>query len=78
VWLEAGSDGDIFITKSPYYTVCGFCSPCAPGAGYLTDKSEDCAAFCFGPDWFDGPVPYLIYRVSDGMLVRANYGVGVA
>jgi hypothetical protein len=66
---EAGSDGDIFITKSPYYTVCGYCSPCAPGAGYLTTVGDDCAAFCFGTEWFDGPCPYPIYRVSDGELV---------
>lgn len=32
---EAGEDGDIFIIKSPYFTYCQFCSPCAPGAGYL-------------------------------------------
>lgn len=62
---EAGSDGDIFITKSPYYTKCGFCSPCAPGAGYLTSQGDDCKAYCFGPDWFDGEPPYTIYRVSD-------------
>jgi ribosomal protein L37AE/L43A len=31
---QAWSDsyGDIFITKSPYYTFRGFCSPCAPNA----------------------------------------------
>lgn len=76
---EAGSDGDIFIAKSPYYTVCGFCSPCAPGAGYLTDSGEDCAAFCFGPDWFDGPVPHNIYEVETGRLVcvKGTENVGV-
>jgi hypothetical protein len=31
-----GGDGDIFITKSPYFTRAQFCSPCAPGACYLT------------------------------------------
>jgi hypothetical protein len=31
----AGDDGDIFIISSPYYTYCGYCSPCAPGAGHL-------------------------------------------
>ena len=66
---ESDSYGDIFITKSPYYTVCGYCSPCAPGAGYNTDPGEDCAAFCFGPDWFDGEPPHAIYRVSDGQLM---------
>ena len=66
---ESDSYGDIFLTKSPYYTVCGYCSPCAPGAGYLTDKSEDCAAFCFGPDWFDGKCPYEVYEVGTGRMV---------
>lgn len=32
---QFADDTDIFITKSPYYTYCQFCSPCAPGAGYL-------------------------------------------
>lgn len=67
---ESDSYGDIFITKSPYYTYCGFCSPCAPGAGYLTDRGDDCKAFCFGPDWFDGECPYPVYRVSDDSLVE--------
>lgn len=26
---------DIIIQASPYYTYCEFCSPCAPGAGFL-------------------------------------------
>lgn len=62
-------DGDIFITDSPYYTRCGYCSPCAPGAGYLVDGGDDCYAFCFGPDWFDGKCPYPVWRVSDGALI---------
>jgi hypothetical protein len=32
---QCGDDGDIFIIKSKYYTFAQFCSPCAPGAGYL-------------------------------------------
>jgi hypothetical protein len=32
---QSYDDTDIFILKSPYYTYAGFCSPCAPGAGYL-------------------------------------------
>lgn len=66
---ESGDDGDIFITKSPYYTRCNFCSPCAPGAGYLMDRGDDCFAFCFGPDWFDGECPYPVYRVLDGCMI---------
>jgi len=29
------SQGDIFITRSKYYTYAAFCSPCAPGACHL-------------------------------------------
>lgn len=32
---QSCDDMDIFILKSPYYTYAQFCSPCAPGAGYL-------------------------------------------
>jgi hypothetical protein len=37
VCQQSADDPDIFIIKSPYYTFCGYCSPCAPGAGYLMD-----------------------------------------
>ena len=68
---QSSDDGDIFIVKSPFYTKCGFCSPCAPGAGYLlSQNSDDCKAYCFGLDWFeDGKAPYSIYNVSDDSLV---------
>jgi len=69
----AASDsyGDIFIIKSPYYTRARFCSPCAPGACYLTDPCDDGEkAYCFGHDWFDSEkAPYPVYRVSDDTLV---------
>ena len=29
--MESDDYGDIFITKSPYFTYAQFCSPCAPG-----------------------------------------------
>jgi hypothetical protein len=32
---QSADDTDIFVIKSPYYTYAQFCSPCAPGAGYL-------------------------------------------
>lgn len=68
---QSNDDGDIFILKSPFYTKCGFCSPCAPGAGYLlSQNSEDCKAYCFGVDWFDdGQVPYDVYSVADDSLI---------
>ena len=77
---EAISDdsGDIFVTKSPYYTYAQFCSPCAPGACYLTNPLETVGvlervrmannrAYCFGHDWFDeGVAPYRVFRVGTG------------
>ena len=63
-----GEDGDIFIVKSPYFTLCKFCSPCAPGAGYIMDSVDDgIRAYCFGHDWFeDGKAPYPVYSVETG------------
>ena len=69
---ECGDDGDIFITRSPYYTLCSFCSPCAPGAGYLMDSREDgVKAYCFGHEFFDdGVAPYTVYSVETGEEVK--------
>lgn len=51
---ESGSDGDVFVTLSPYFTYGPLCSPCAPGAVYLRDGDEEGAkAYCFAPDWFN-------------------------
>jgi hypothetical protein len=71
---EADSYGDIFIMKSPYYTKCQLCSPCAPGAGYIMNScDEGYMAYCFGHDWFwdteTTKAPYPVYRVSDNTLV---------
>ena len=46
------SDYDIFIEKSPYYTLCQYCSPCAPGAGSIMNEGS-VKAYCFGHDWFE-------------------------
>ena len=64
---QSGNDCDIFILKSPYYTRCQFCSPCAPGAGYLMNECEDGPKeYCFGHDWFDeGKAPYKVFRVDN-------------
>lgn len=67
-----GNDSpDIFVLASPYFTRAAFCSPCAPGACYLTSPCEDGErAYCFGPEWYEeGKAPYPIYNVSDGKLV---------
>lgn len=72
---ESDSMGDIFITKSTYYTRAQFCSPCAPGACYLSNPCNDGEkAYCFGHNWFydteTGKAPYPVYRVSDDSLVE--------
>lgn len=73
VATQSNDDCDIFITKSPYYTKCGFCSPCAPGAGYLLTESDDCKAYCFGHDWFEsGRAPYTVYNVADDSIIEPS------
>ena len=70
----SSDDGDIFVTKSPFYTHAQFCSPCAPGAGYLTNPCKTGPkCYCFGHDWFeDGKAPYSVFRVDDGTFVYPN------
>ena len=66
---QAGDDCDVFILKSPFFTFCAFCSPCAPGAGYLLSQlppGDGIKAYCPGSDWFDGDPPIAIYRVDTG------------
>jgi hypothetical protein len=64
---ECGDDGDIFLLRAPYFTRCEFCSPCAPGAGYIMNSADDCPAYCFGHDWFEeGKAPYRVFSVETG------------
>jgi hypothetical protein len=74
IQARCGDDGDIFITKSPYFTRAQFCSPCAPGACYLLNPCDDGEkAYCFGHDWFEGGVaPYPVYSVETGELVKES------
>jgi hypothetical protein len=68
------SDGDIFVTRSIYYTLCSYCSPCAPGAGCLESEGE-VMAYCLGPEWFskDNPMPYRCYYVKNDCEVPEAY-----
>jgi hypothetical protein len=71
---EQNDETDIFIFKSPYFTYAQLCSPCAPGAVYLTnymDQAEDNPkGYCFGHDWFEsGKAPYPVYDVKTGNIV---------
>ncbi len=69
---QSRDDSDIFIIASPYYTRAQFCSPCAPGAGYIMNPCDDGEkTYCFGHDWFDdGKAPYPVYSVDDDTLVE--------
>ena len=74
-WID--SHNDVMVMKSPYYTRAQFCSPCAPGACYLTnpmDNGEKC--YCLDTEWFDQddgecsrPCPYPIWRVDNDELI---------
>ena len=69
---QGHDDPDIFILQSNYYTLCGFCSPCAPGAGYLLTPG-DVKAYCLGHDWFEGgKAPYRVFRVDNNEEVLPN------
>ncbi len=73
--IQTASDGDMFITESPFFTYAQFCSPCAPGACYLANPLESPVeankCYCLGKDWFDefNPCPYPVYSVATGQLV---------
>lgn len=69
-FATCGDSGDIFIERSPYYTLCQYCSPCAPGAGYIMNQNKQgIKAYCFGPDFFYGEIPIDIYSVETGKLI---------
>jgi len=70
---QSSDDGDIFIIKSPYYTLCQYCSPCAPGAGYIMNSVDHgVKSYCFGHDWFeDEKAPYKVYSVETNEEVTA-------
>ena len=48
----SGDNFGIFVMKSPYYTYCRDCSPCAPGAGDLDSpvQKEDYESFLIAGD----------------------------
>lgn len=61
----SGDNFGIFVMRSPYYTYCRNCSPCAPGAGDLDSPIDpvnldlstlehiSAKTLCLGPEWFD-------------------------
>lgn len=70
---QLAEDSDLFIFKSPFYTLCNFCSPCAPGAGFLLDQNKNgIKAYCLGHDWFDnGKAPYRVFRADNNEEVKS-------
>ncbi|MCK9593833.1 MAG: hypothetical protein M0Q91_17675 [Methanoregula sp.] len=61
----SGDNFGIFVMRSPYYTYCRGCSPCAPGAGDLNSPIDpvnldlstlehiSAKTLCLGHEWFD-------------------------
>ena len=69
---QSSDDSDIFLTKSPYFTTCQYCSPCAPGAGYIMNTViGGIKTYCFGHDWFDdNKAPYPVFDCKTGLPVE--------
>lgn len=51
-WIDGSND--VWVVKSSYVYRANFCSPCAPGAGYITPgtNGDDCLAYGLPPDYF--------------------------
>lgn len=68
-------NNELWILKSSYFTYAQFCSPCAPGACYLTQPvsadNADNKVYCLGSEFFDeeNPCPYVMYSVETGEKV---------
>jgi hypothetical protein len=69
--IQIDGSGDVWVLESPFYTYAQFCSPCAPGACYLTspletpDDNNKC--YCLGPEWFcvdEAPMPYEPVKIN--------------
>jgi hypothetical protein len=67
-------DFDFFISKSPYYTLAQFCSPCVPGAGNLDNFCPDgVKTFCLGHEWFeDDKAPYPVYSITTNQIIECS------
>lgn len=70
--IQLCSDGDIFVIKSPFVCNAQYCSPCAPGAGYLPNPCDSGpVCYCLPEDWFDSenPCPYSPRPVEEAFPV---------
>lgn len=64
--VTVDDSGDLWVLKSPFYSLSQYCSPCAPGAGYLSNPcKEGIKTYCLPVEWFDdySPCPYPIFDV---------------
>jgi hypothetical protein len=81
----SGDNFGIFVMRSPYYTFCRQCSPCAPNAGdldnpvYLTEKEREDnvkdygKTYCLPDDFFeDNKAPYEYYRVDNDQIAGGD------
>ncbi|MDD4352700.1 MAG: hypothetical protein PHU71_07050, partial [Candidatus Gracilibacteria bacterium] len=64
---SSNDDCDLFVVKSPFFTLAPLCSPCAPGACYLRDGIKECdtengevkagsvglETYCLPEEWFE-------------------------
>jgi hypothetical protein len=64
--LYLDEHNDVWVFDSPFYTRAQFCSPCAPGAGHLSNPCETGPkTYALGPDWFeDEATPYPLSKVT--------------
>jgi hypothetical protein len=68
--LRTTNRGDLFVIKSPFYTLARFCSPCAPGAGDLyAARDGGVRTYCLPADWWS-ECPYPIYRCDNNQLTH--------
>jgi hypothetical protein len=76
----SGDNFGIFVIRSPYYTYCRQCSPCAPNAGDLNNPIDisdmevspyKSKTYCLDSSFFDeyNPIPYKVYRVDNDQEV---------
>ncbi len=74
---QGGDDCDIFVLKSPYYTLAPYCSPCAPGACYLLlAHAGGAKAYCLGHEWFEsGIAPYVVYDLEGKIALPARHEI---
>jgi hypothetical protein len=60
--VQGGEDRDVFILKSDYFTYAQFCSPCAPGACYLTNWIDVSKGIGDDEDYVPGHIEYFDNR----------------